>query len=302
MKWEELQKGYRVWLMLEKGLSKLTIKAYITNIQSFILYACNSGISNPQKISRKDLEEYLANLNELSLSVATQSRIISALRSFFNYLLIENEVESNPAMLLDLPARGVNLPDVLSVEEVFEIIAAIDLSKPNGERDKAILETLYGCGLRVSELINLKISDIFFREEFLRITGKGDKERLVPMGKNAGNQLQRYITHVRNNTKVYPGFEDYVFLNRLGKMISRVTVFNMVKHYTALSGIRKNVSPHSFRHSFASHLIEGGADLRAVQQMLGHASITTTEIYTHVSNRYLRDAILRFHPLESGKI
>lgn len=298
MKWEVLKKGYRSWLLLERGLSKQSISAYTSDIQYLIDYTSTTKFNNPEDITREYLEKFLASLEDHELSTATQSRMISALRSFFGYLVLENFLQENPALLIEMPTKGRHLPDVLSVEEVYTIIKSIDLSTPNGERDKAILETLYGCGLRVSELTALKISDIFFEEEFIRVIGKGDKERLVPLGRSASGQLKRYILEVRCHQKIASGYEDYVFLNRLGKTLSRVSIFNIVKHYTELGGIKKNVSPHSFRHSFASHLIEGGADLRAVQQMLGHASITTTEIYTHVSNRYLRDAIMQYHPLE----
>ncbi len=302
MKWKVLQKGYRSWLLLERGLSKDTIKAYTSDIQYLSDYFQNINNKAPEDITRDHLELFLASLSDFNLSIATQARMISALRSFFGYLVIENHIQENPAKLIDMPSKGRHLPDVLSVEDVKLIIASIDLSTTNGERDKAILETLYGCGLRVSELTNLKISDIFFDQEFIRVIGKGDKERLVPIGRNASEQIKRYIFQVRTHQKIAPGYGDIVFLNRMGKRLSRISIFNIVKKHTELSGVKKSVSPHSFRHSFASHLIEGGADLRSVQQMLGHASITTTEIYTHVSNRYLRDAIMQYHPMENKKI
>ncbi|HPE87363.1 MAG: site-specific tyrosine recombinase XerD [Bacteroidales bacterium] len=301
MKWEISIRGYRSWILLERGLSKQTAMSYLSDLQYFYDYLNESGVScTPMQVTREVLEKFLDSLSGADYSRATQSRMISSLRSYYSYLIIENLLDKNPAKLIDLPTVGRHLPDVLSVEEINRILMAVDLSKLHGERDKAILETLYGCGLRVSELTELTLSSLCFKEEYLRIIGKGNKERLVPMGTQTAKQLLRYIHMARIHQTISPGFEDSVFLNHHGKKLSRVAIFSMVKKYTLQAGITKNVSPHSFRHSFASHLIEGGADLRAVQQMLGHSSITTTEIYTHVSNRYLRDSLLTFHPLESS--
>ncbi|PID94982.1 MAG: tyrosine recombinase [Bacteroidetes bacterium] len=301
MKWEILRKGYHAWLLMERGLSKASIKAYISDIQTFVDYSSLNNMPSPERADSVHLARFIAQLGADELSIATQARMVSALRSFYNYLLLENIVTENPALLLEIPSRGRHLPDVLSVEEVYQIIHIIDLSTTHGERDKAIIETLYGCGLRVSELTSLRISNLHFKEEFIKIVGKGNKERLVPLGSSAAAQIKRYLYNVRNRQKIAPECEDILFLNQRGKALSRVSIFTMVKRYSELCGIRKNVSPHSFRHSFATHLIEGGASLRAVQQMLGHVSITTTEIYTHVSNRYLRDAIMQFHPMEKKK-
>jgi len=233
---------------------------------------------------------------ELGMQASSQARLISGIKAFYKYLLISGSIEADPSELLEAPKIGRKLPDTLNHFEVEALIAAIDLSKPEGERNKAIIETLYGCGLRVSELINLKISNLYFNEEFIKVQGKGDKERLVPIGKAAMNQINRYIEQVRVHQNIQKSYEDYVFLNRRGKSLTRVMIFTIIKNLAEIIGLKKTISPHTFRHSFATELIERGADLRAVQEMLGHESITTTEIYTHLDREYLRNMIMSFHP------
>jgi integrase/recombinase XerD len=244
----------------------------------------------------KDLEKFVQWINELGMTVASQSRIISGLKSFYKYCLMEQLVTANPTTLLEAPKQKRTLPDTLSFEEIESIIAGIDLSKPEGGRNKAILETLYSCGLRVSELVNLQISNIFLNVGFVRVIGKGNKERLVPIGSEAIKYVNIYKNEIRVHIKIKPGQEDYLFLNRRGSKLTRVMIFLMLKELVAKAGITKSISPHTFRHSFATHLVEGGADLRAVQEMLGHESITTTEIYTHLDREYLRDTLQQFHP------
>ena len=299
MNWDTLLNGYKAWIFLERKLSKNTFMAYLSDLESFKKFILNSDKPvMPQELNRDHIATYLTFIGTTGISPTSQARIISSLRSFYRYLHIEKITKENPAAKIDLPSLGRHLPEVLSIEEVNNIIAIIDLSSKTGERDKAILETLYGCGLRVSELTNLTISGIFFKEDYIKVTGKGDKDRLVPLGHSAANQIARYINFCRTEIKIKPGFEDIVFISRQGKGLSRVSVFNIVKAYAEKAGIKKEISPHTFRHTYATHLIENGADLRAVQQMLGHTSITTTEIYTHLSTKYLRDAILKYHPRE----
>lgn len=299
MNWDTLFNGYKAWIFLERKLSKNTLSAYLSDLESFKKYILNSDSPvMAQEVKRDHITAYLAFLKTSGISTTSQARIISSLRSFYRYLHIEKITKDNPATEIDLPGLGRHLPEVLSIDEVNNIFAIIDLSSKTGERDKAILETLYGCGLRVSELINLTISGIFFKEEYIKVTGKGDKERLVPLGHSAANQISRYINFCRTEIKIKPGYEDFVFISRQGKALSRVSVYNIVKAYAEKAGIKKTISPHTFRHTYATHLIENGANLRAVQQMLGHTSITTTEIYTHLSTQYLRDAILKYHPRE----
>jgi integrase/recombinase XerD len=250
----------------------------------------------PEKISLKQLEQFSQYLSKLGMSDYSQARIISGVRAFYKFLLMEDMMNHNPTELLEGPKLKRKLPDVLSYEEINSIIASIDLSKPEGMRNKAMLETLYSCGLRVSELINLKISNLFLDVEFIKVIGKGDKERLIPIGTDAIKYINIYRNEIRVHTPVQKGEEDILFLNRRGKGLSRMMVFNIIKDAVNEAGIKKDISPHTFRHSFATHLVEGGADLRAVQEMLGHESITTTEIYTHLNREYLRETILKFHP------
>jgi len=254
---------------------------------------------DPRNIKTSDLQQFAEVIAQLGLEASTQSRIISGIRSFYNFLLIENEIKSNPTDLLEMPRIGRKLPDVLSVDEIDVMINAIDLSLPNGERNKAMIEMLYGCGLRVSELVNLKLSDLYFAENFIKVTGKGNKQRLVPIGNGAIAQVQRYISMIRIHQKVKKEAEDVIFLNNRGKGLTRAMIFSIVKRLAEKAGIRKTISPHTFRHSFATHLVENGADLRSVQEMLGHASITTTEIYTHLDREYLRKSILKYHPRQT---
>ncbi len=250
----------------------------------------------PEHIDLKHLEDFIYELNTVLLSPRSQARIISGIKAFFNFLTIEDDLESNPAYLLESPKTGQKLPEVLSVEEIDFLISKIDLSKPEGHRNKAIIETLYSCGLRVSELVNLKISDLHFKEGFIMVTGKGSKQRIIPVGEKAISEINFYKEHYRNRLDIEPEFSDILFLNRRGKQITRVMIFTIVKKLAQIAELKKNISPHTFRHSFATHLVEGGADLRAVQEMLGHESIITTEIYTHISREFLRQVVKEYHP------
>jgi len=250
----------------------------------------------PEELKLNKLQDFIKWINELGLSANSQARIISGVKAFYKYLIIENLINEDPTELLEAPKISRKLPDVLDTAEIDKLIAAIDLSKPEGERNKAILETLYSCGLRVSELINLKISNIYFNESFIRITGKGNKERLVPIGSIALKQIVNYLQNIRVHIKIQKNCHDILFLNRRGSNLTRVMIFTIIKTLAHKIGLKKKISPHTFRHSFATHLIEGGADLRAVQEMLGHESITTTEIYTHLDRDYLRSTILQYHP------
>jgi integrase/recombinase XerD len=250
----------------------------------------------PDQLKLDDLQEFLAHIHDLNLKERSQARIISGIKAFYRYLLLEDLINDDPTELLEGPKLSRKLPDTLSQEEVQSIIDAIDLSKAEGMRNKAILETLYGCGLRVSELIELRISNLFFDVDFIKVVGKGNKERLVPIGSDAIKFIKIYLNEIRVHLNIHSDYEDHLFLNRRGKGLSRIMIFTIIKNLTETAGIKKNVSPHTFRHSFATHLVEGGADLRAVQEMLGHESITTTEIYTHLDRNYLRDNILNYHP------
>ena len=297
MLWQNYIKGFNSYLKLEKGLSNNSIEAYLRDINKFIQYqeAMNLYIA-PDKVSLKNLQKFIHWINELGLSAQSQTRIISGLKAFYKYLVLEDIIKQNPAELLESPKLGRKLPDTLSIEEINKLIDAIDLSKAEGTRNKAMLETLYSCGLRVSELISLKISNLYFKEGFIKVIGKGDKERLVPIGSIALKYINIYIENIRNHLEVNSEFSDILFLNRRGKKLTRVMIFIIVKDLAEKIGLKKSISPHTFRHSFATHLVEGGADLRSVQQMLGHESITTTEIYTHLDREYLRSAIIQFHP------
>ena len=295
--WEPYKKGFRSWLQLEKSLAGNSVEAYLRDIDKLTEYLQSSGrLVNPGELKLKDLEKFVQWVAELGMTVASQARIISGLRSFYTYCSIEQIVTANPTVLLEAPKQKRLLPDTLSFEEIERIIAQIDLSKPEGGRNKAILETLYSCGLRVSELVNLRISCLFLDIGFIRVIGKGDKERLVPIGSDAIKYINIYRNDIRVHIPVKPGQEDYLFLNRRGSKLTRVMIFLMLKELVAKAGITKTISPHTFRHSFATHLVEGGADLRAVQEMLGHESITTTEIYTHLDREYLRETLHQFHP------
>ena len=297
MQWQILIKGFRAYLQVERSMSVNTVDSYLRDITKLADYLGpeNKNIQ-PTEVHLKDLQEFVNVLTEIGIAASSQSRIISGIRSFYHFLLLENEIKSDPTELLEMPRKGRKLPDVLTIAEVEQMLSIIDLSKPNGERNKAIIETLYGCGLRVSELVNLKLSNLHFDEGFIMVTGKGDKQRIVPVGSSAVRQIEQYVTFVRNTHKIMRESEDVLFLNQRGHKLTRAMIFEIVKKFTVLAGITKNVSPHTLRHSFATHLVENGADLRAVQEMLGHASITTTEIYTHLDREFLRSNILQFHP------
>jgi len=295
--WEPWKKGYKAWLQLEKSLAANSVEAYLRDIDKLTDYLQATGkLVKPDELELKDLEKFVQWIAELGMTVSSQSRIISGLRSFYTYCIIEQIITLNPTALLETPKQKRILPDTLSFEEVESIIAQIDLSKPEGGRNKAILETLYSCGLRVTELVNLRISCLFLDVGFVRVIGKGDKERLVPIGSEAIKYINIYRSQIRVHVNIKPGQEDFLFLNRRGSKLTRVMIFIMLKELAAKAGINKNISPHTLRHSFATHLVEGGADLRAVQEMLGHESITTTEIYTHLDREYLRETLHRFHP------
>jgi integrase/recombinase XerD len=296
MGWSNAIDDYINFLRLEKSLSENSIAAYRTDMEKLCLFAEGKGIE-PESLQRTDLEEFLAQLHDMGLNKRSQSRILSGVRGFFKYLLLEEVIDSDPTELIDSPKIGRKLPEVLSVVEIDAMEAAIDLSKPDGHRNKAIIETLYSCGLRVSELVSLRLTDLFFTDGFIRVIGKGDKERLVPIGTKAITDINMYLMQ-RNSidSRIDSESRNIVFLNRWGRKLTREMVFTIIKKYAALAGIKKNISPHTLRHSFATHLIEGGADLRAVQEMLGHESIQTTEIYTHLDNQYLRETIMMFHP------
>lgn len=295
--WQNILKSYEFYLKLERSLSENTIIAYVSDISKLEAFLdINNKIRNPQNVKTEDLQEFLLFIVETGLNEKSQSRIISGLKSFFKYLIIEDIITEDPAELIETPRTGRKLPVVLSIEEIENILAAIDVSKPLGHRNRAIIEILYGCGLRVSECAELKISNMFFNEEFIKVIGKGDKQRLVPLGSAAIREISNYYKSFRNHIAPKKGNSDFLFLNRRGSKLSRVMIFNIVKESCAKAGIQKIISPHTFRHSFATHLIEGGADLRAVQEMLGHESITTTEIYTHIDREYLRGTIIQFHP------
>ena len=295
--WESHKKGFKAWLQLEKSLSDNSVDAYLHDIEMLTTYLLQENQrKTPSDITLKDLEKFVRHIFELGMVVASQARIISGLRSFYKYCLLEQIAPVDPTMLLEAPKMKRRLPDILSFNEIENIIAAIDLSKPEGGRNKAILETLYSCGLRVSELVNLRISNLFLDVGFIKVLGKGDKERLVPIGRDAVKYINIYRNNIRTHIAVNPGEEDIVFLNRRGHRLSRVMIFLMIKDLVKKACIEKRISPHTFRHSFATHLVEGGADLRAVQEMLGHESITTTEIYTHLDREFLRSTLQQFHP------
>jgi integrase/recombinase XerD len=297
MNWKISIKGYENFLKLEKSLSPNSVEAYVRDVDKVRQFLEYKELDlSPIQIELHHLQEFLKWITELGLSARSQSRIISGIKGFYKYLLLENETNNDPTELLELPKLGRKLPDTLSHDEINQLIAAIDRSKPEGERNKAILETLYSSGLRVSELINLQISNLFFNDGFVRVIGKGDKERLVPISKVAMDQINRYKDEVRNHMTIQPGYEDFLFLNRRGKNLTRVMIFTIIKDLAKVAGIKKNISPHTFRHSFATVLVEHGADLRAVQEMLGHESITTTEVYTHLDRQFLSKTINEFHP------
>ena len=292
-----LIKHFSDYLRLEQSLSDNTINAYCHDIELFREYLEGSGKSRSiTEITHHDIEDFFAKLYDLGIAASSQARILSGLKSFFKYLLQEKICEADPTLLVSSPSIGRHIPDVLSYEEIVSMMSCIDLSQQFGHRNKAIIEVMYGCGLRVSEVISLNISDIYIKDEFVKVVGKGDKERLIPIGKKTINELMLYIKGERLHQDIKPKFSDKVFISARGTSLTRQSVFLLVKSLAEKAGIKKTISPHTLRHSFATHLIEGGADLRAVQQMLGHSSITTTEIYTHISDEYLRQVIMEYHP------
>jgi integrase/recombinase XerD len=295
--WEPYKKGFKAYLQLERSLSDNSVEAYMRDIEKLTQYLQQAGtLKTPEEIKLGDLQTFVKWIGELGMSATSQARIISGIKSFYKYCLIEHISKNDPTTLLDAPKLKKSLPDTLSFEEIENIIAQIDLSKPEGGRNKAMLELLYSCGLRVSELVNLKISQLYFDVGFIRALGKGDKERLIPIGRSAIKYVNIYLKNIRIHIAVKPGNEDIAFLNRRGSKLTRVMVFLIIKELAKKAGIKKTISPHTFRHSFATHLVEGGADLRAVQEMLGHESITTTQIYTHLDREFLRKTLEEFHP------
>jgi len=295
--WEPYKKGFKAYLQLERSLSDNSVEAYMRDIEKLTQYLQHtSTLKKPGELELADLQHFTKWIGELGMSATSQARIISGIKSFYKYCLIEHIANNDPTTLLEAPKLKRILPDTLSFDEIENMIAQIDLSKPEGGRNKAILEILYSCGLRVSELVNLKISQLYFDVGFIRALGKGDKERLIPIGSSAIKYVKIYLKNIRVHITVKPGNEDIVFLNRRGSKLTRVMIFLIIKDLAKKAGIKKTISPHTFRHSFATHLVEGGADLRAVQEMLGHENITTTQIYTHLDREFLRKTLEQFHP------
>lgn len=296
MNWQQALKDFKEHLQIERGLSDNSIESYSLDISKLINYLENNEVAvSPTKIDRDDLQGFIYEVAKY-LNARSQSRLISGLKSFFNYLVFEGYRETNPMELVESPKIGRKLPDTLSLREIDRLIDTVDLSTNEGERNRAIIETLYGCGLRVSEVTNLRLSDLYFKEGFIKVTGKGNKERFVPVGKVTQEYIEGYISNSRGNVPVKPNFTDIVFLNRRGRMLTRAMIFTIVKNLAVAANLQKSISPHTFRHSFATHLLENGADLRAIQQMLGHESITTTEIYMHLDKSHLREVMTNFHP------
>ncbi|MBS1668199.1 MAG: site-specific tyrosine recombinase XerD [Bacteroidetes bacterium] len=301
--WDAYKNGFKAYLQLEKSLSDHSVEAYLHDIDKLTEFLQQAhGMKTPANIELKDLQQFLQWIGGLGMTASSQSRIISGIRSFYKYCAMEDLVHKDPTMLLETPKLQRKLPDVISFDEIEKIISQIDLSTPEGGRNKAILETMYSCGLRVSEVVNLRISCLYMDVGFIRVIGKGDKERLVPIGSAAIKYIKIYLHEIRVHVPVKPGQEDILFLNRRGSKLSRVMIFLLLKDLVKKAEIKKNISPHTFRHSFATHLVEGGANLRAVQEMLGHESITTTEIYTHLDREYLRETLHKFHPAFNKKV
>jgi integrase/recombinase XerD len=289
LSWSPYIRGYRSYLKLERSLSKNTVESYTADVTKLAKFLVEESDTLPNKVKHDDLTQFIRMLNDIGFNARSQARVISGIKGFFKYMLIENAIDNDPSELLEVPKIGRRLPVTLSVEEVESIIHSVDLSKASGARDRAILETLYSCGLRVSEVVNMLISNIYFNDGFIRVVGKGDKDRLVPIGQSALKHLKIYITEVRNHAHIAQGFDDAVFLNKLGKNLSRVSIFKIVKKACLDAGIQKTVSPHTLRHSFATHLVEKGIPLHVVQDLLGHNSIKTTEIYLHISNKFRKE-------------
>jgi integrase/recombinase XerD len=296
MKWNTYIKSYQAYLKIERGLSQNTIDNYTFDIERFCHFLNENNMDiSPLKITEENIQDFIYTISK-EVNARSQTRMISGLKSFFNYLVFEDIRSDSPMELIESPKIGRKLPDTLSVQDIDALIAAIDLSKPEGERNRAMLETIYGCGLRVSELVALKISDLFFEEGFIKITGKGNKQRFVPIGNYTIKYINLYKNNIRNHLNIQKGFEDTLFLNRRGKGLTRAMIFTIIKELAVKINLNKSISPHTFRHSFATHLLENGADLRAIQLMLGHESITTTEIYVHLDRSFLKKAINTFHP------
>jgi len=293
--WQSEIEEFKVYLRLERSLSENSIAAYICDVQKLCDFCTETNDIIPAKILHKDIECFLGHLYDIGMDKRSHARILSGVKAFFKFLVIENHIESAPTELVEAPKLGLYLPDVLSAEEIDQLIAAVDASRFDGHRNRAILETMYGCGLRVSEAISLRISDLFFNDGFIRVIGKGDKQRLIPIGRQATQEIENYLKQ-RNLSPIQKKYEDILFLNRRGAALSRSMIFRIIKQLATKIGLEKNISPHTLRHSFATHLIENGADLRAVQEMLGHESILTTEIYTHLDRKRWQSTILKFHP------
>lgn len=299
MKWNESISDYTHFLKIERGLSLHTIQSYIRDIKKLVIFLDKKKIiCSPIEINEDLIQEFIYEIAK-EISPRSQARIISGLRSYFDYLIFENYRATNPTDLIETPKIGIKLPDTMSKEEIDSLISAVDLSKGDGERNRAMLETMYGCGLRVSELIDLKISDLFFDEGFIKIVGKGNKERFVPIHLSAQNYIVLYMNEIRSHLPIKKGYEDTLFLNRRGKSLSRQMIFMIIKDLAIKINLNKKISPHTLRHSFATHLLKNGADLRAIQQMLGHESITTTEVYVHLDTSYLKEIVEKYHPIKS---
>ena len=295
--WDAYKKGFKAGLRLEKSLSDNSVEAYLHDVEKLTEYLQTINcLKSPADIELPQLQQFVKWIGELGMTATSQARIISGIRGFYKFCLVEQITNTDPSALLEAPKTRRKLPDTLSFEEIENMIAQLDQSTPEGGRNKAIMETMYSCGLRVSEVTNLKISCLYLDVGFIRVIGKGDKERLVPIGRDAVKYIRIYKDNIRVHETIQPGYEDFLFLNNRGKPLSRVMIFYIIKKMAQKAGVTKNISPHTFRHSFATHLVEGGADLRAVQEMLGHESITTTEIYTHLDRDFLRDTLRRFHP------
>ena len=296
MKWEHALTDYKLYLKIERGLSQNSIDSYTLDIKKIITYLEENSINvTPITITDQEVKEFIYTISK-TLNKRSQSRIISGLKSFFNYLIFEDYIEKSPLELIESPKIGRKLPDTLTENEIDDLISAIDLWKPEGERNRAMLETLYGCGLRVSELVHLKLSDLFFEEGFIKVTGKGDKQRFVPILDTTIKYINIYRKEKRVHLNIKPGFEDTLFLNRRGRQLTRAMIFTIIKQLATKIDLKKNISPHTFRHSFATHLLENNADLRSIQLMLGHESITTTEIYVHLDRSHLTKVIEKYHP------
>jgi len=300
MKWNRALQDFQHYLNLERGLSKNSISNYVLDVEKLMLFLeAHQIVETPINIHKSTIQQFIYELAK-NVNPRSQARVISGLKSFFNYLVFEDYRQDNPMELIESPKVGRKLPDTLSEEEINELIGAIDLSKPEGERNRAILETLYGCGLRVSELLDLKLSDLYFEEDFIKVTGKGDKQRFVPISEINKKYINIYRKEIRVHMSIKKGSEDVLFLNRRGNKLTRAMIFTIIKQLAQEIGLQKSISPHTFRHSFATHLLQNGADLRAIQQMLGHESITTTEVYMHVDRTHLAEVMNKYHPRKSG--